>query len=68
LSYLERAILVSDEQIIAVQHLLWDRLRVLAEPDGATALAGLLSGQRARADERIGVIVCGGNTDLASCA
>jgi threonine dehydratase len=60
---------VSDEEIIAAQRLLWDRLRVLAEPGGATALAGLLSGQHAvRAGERIGVVVCGGNMDPARFA
>jgi threonine dehydratase len=59
-------ILVSDEEIIAAQRLLWDRLRVLAEPGGAAALAGMLSGQHAtRADERVGVVVCGGNMDPA---
>jgi threonine dehydratase len=64
--FVERVMLVSDEQIAAAQRLLWDRLRVLAEPGGATALAGLLSGQyRAAAGERIGVVVCGGNVDPA---
>jgi threonine dehydratase len=67
--FVERVILLSDEEIVAAQRLLWDRLRVLAEPGGATALAGLLSGEyRARAGERIGVVVCGGNTDPARFA
>ena len=68
-SFVERVILLSDEEIVAAQRLLWDRLRVLAEPGGATALAGLLSGEyRARAGERIGVVVCGGNIDPARFA
>jgi threonine dehydratase len=62
--YVERIVLVSDEEIVAAQRLLWDRLRVLAEPGGATALAGLLSGRyAARAEERVAVVVCGGNVD-----
>ena len=67
--FVERVALVSDGEIVAAQRLLWDRLRVLAEPGGAAALAGLLSGQyRARAGERIGVVVCGGNMDPARFA
>jgi threonine dehydratase len=62
--YVERVILVSDAEILAAQRLLWDRVRVLAEPGGAAALAGMLSGRYgARAGERVGVVVCGGNVD-----
>jgi threonine dehydratase len=38
-------------------------LRVVAEPGGATAFAALLSGRyQPRAGERVGVLLCGGNT------
>jgi threonine dehydratase len=64
--YVAAAVLVSDEAIRAAQRLLWDRLRVLAEPGGATALAALLSGSfTPPAKARIGILVCGGNTDPA---
>ena len=63
--FVERVILVSDDDIVAAQRLLWDRLRILAEPGGATALAGLLGGSCAG---RVGVVVCGGNTDPARFA
>ena len=64
--YVERVVLVSDDQIRQAQRVLWDRLRVLAEPGGATACAGLLFGDyRPREGERVGVVVCGGNTDPA---
>ena len=63
--FVERVILVRDEDIVASQRLLWDRLRILAEPGGATALAGLLSEPCAG---RVGVVVCGGNTDPARFA
>jgi threonine dehydratase len=56
-------VLVNDEDIRAAQRKLWDRLRVVAEPGGAAALAGLLSGKvRTRPGERVGVVVSGGNT------
>jgi threonine dehydratase len=56
-------VLVNDEDIRSAQRKLWDRLRVVAEPGGAAALAGLLSGKvRTRPGERVGVVVSGGNT------
>lgn len=58
------SVLVDDEAIRSARRLLWEDCRVLAEPAGATALAGLTSGAyRPAAGERIGVIVCGGNSD-----
>jgi len=58
------SILVSDEEILAAQKRLWETLRIAAEPGGATAFAGLFSGRyKPEPGERVGVIVCGGNTD-----
>ena len=62
-SHVERVVLVSDEAIVAAQHALWNILRVVAEPGGATAFAALLSRRyRPQPGERVGVLVCGGNT------
>ena len=70
--YIERVVLVSDPAILRAQAALWDILRVAAEPGGAAALAALLSGQyKPRPGERVGVLVCGGNTtavDFAAAA
>ena len=61
--------LVSDEQIVAAQRLLWDRLRIVAEPGGATALAALMAGQyRPEPGEHVVALVCGSNTDPATVA
>jgi threonine dehydratase len=61
--HVERVVLVSDDAIRAAQESLWQSLRIVAEPGGAAALAALLSGQiRPRANERVGIVVCGGNT------
>src|SRR5882757_7215278 len=58
--------LVADEAILAAQRLLWDRLRVAAEPGGAAALAALISGRYApRPNEKVGVLLCGANVDAA---
>jgi threonine dehydratase len=57
------SVLVPDEAILEAQWLLWDGLRILAEPGGAALLAALVSGVYLPEDgERVGVIVCGGST------
>ena len=61
--YVERVVLVSDDQIRQAQERLWDVLRLVAEPGGAAAFAALSSGQyKPRPGERVGLIVSGGNT------
>jgi len=61
------ALLVTDDAVRAAQRALWDELRVIAEPAGATALAALMSGvYRPAAGERVGLLVCGANTEPGS--
>ncbi len=56
-------VLVTDDDIRAAQAALWEGMRIVAEPGGAAAFAAVLSGRyRRAADERVGVLVCGGNT------
>src|ERR1041385_4842481 len=65
--FVNDSILVSDDEILVAQKRLWETLRIAAEPGGATAFAGLLSGRyKPEHGERVGVIVCGGNTDKVS--
>ena len=61
--HVDRVMLVADETIRDAQLALWERLRIVAEPGGAAALAPLLSGAYVPTKgERIGVLICGGNT------
>lgn len=61
--YVDRVVLVADDAIQRAQEALWDTVRVAAEPGGATALAALLSGTYVpRTEERVGIVVSGGNT------
>jgi threonine dehydratase len=56
-------VLVTDDTIRQAQKALWEKLRIVAEPGGATPLAALLSGRyRPQPGERVGVMVSGGNT------
>jgi threonine dehydratase len=61
--YVEKVILVSDDEISQAQEALWSVLRAVTEPGGAAAFAALLSRRYEPApDERVGVLLCGGNT------
>lgn len=61
--HVESVVLVPDDAILEAQEKLWSVVRVLAEPGGAAAFAALLTrGYRPKARERVGVLVCGGNT------
>ena len=57
------SLLVSEEDIAAARRTLWRELRLAVEPAGATAYAALQTGAVDFRDQRVGVIVCGGNTD-----
>jgi threonine dehydratase len=62
-AYVDRVLLVTDEEIVAAQRALWEVARVVAEPGGATAFAALHGGRyRPAPGERVGVIVSGANT------
>jgi threonine dehydratase len=57
-------LLVTDAAIADAQRALWSTLRIAVEPGGAAALAALLSRRyRPRPHQRIGVLLCGANTD-----
>ncbi len=62
--YVQSSLLVTDDEILDAQKRLWEAARIIAEPGGAAAFAGLLSGRyKPEPGERVGVIVCGGNTE-----
>ena len=61
------SVLVPDDAIMRTRRVLWEELRVAAEPGGATALAAVLCGAyRPERGERLTAVVCGGNTDPAT--
>ena len=62
-AFVERPLLVSDDDIRTAQAALWDKVRVVTEPGGAAAFAALLSGKFTPAPgEHIAVLLCGANT------
>ena len=66
-AHIERVVLVTDDAIRNAQRMLWEGLRLVAEPGGCTAFAALLSGAYQPAvGERVGVVVSGANTTAVS--
>lgn len=65
--HVAQSVLVTDDAIRDAQKTLWEKLRLVAEPGGATAFAALLSKRYLpKPDEKVAVLVCGSNpTDLA---
>jgi threonine dehydratase len=62
-AHIERVVLVTDDAILRAQRMLWEGLRLVAEPGGCTAFAAILSGAYRPAEgERVGVVVSGANT------
>ncbi len=57
---------VSEAEIVAAMRLLWERLKLVVEPTGALGLAAALAGRVETKGRRVGVILSGGNVDLAA--
>lgn len=65
--FVERVLLVQDEDIRSAQQVLWNEMRIVAEPGGAAAFAAVLSKKyRPVNTERVGILVCGGNADAVT--
>ena len=67
--FVDRVAVVDDEAVKRAQRALWENLRIIVEPGAAAPPAALLSGTyRPDEGERVGVLVCGANTDPGSIA
>lgn len=56
---------VSDDQIRAAMRLLVERLKLVVEPSGAVGLAAALSGLLPKKARRVGIVLSGGNIEIA---
>ena len=56
---------VDDPALLRTMFYLWERLKLVVEPTGALGAAALFEGTAAQGADRIGVILSGGNVDLA---
>lgn len=59
---------VTDEDLLKWMFFLWERMKVVVEPTGMLAAAALLEGKIEAKGKRVGVVLSGGNVDLAWAA
>jgi threonine dehydratase len=55
---------VPDAAIVAAMRALWEVMKIIVEPSGATAYAAVAAGHPEVRAKRVGVVVSGGNLDL----
>lgn len=60
----ERIIRVSEQEIIDAMRLIWTRLKIICESSCAVALAALIKEKEEFKDQKVGIIISGGNVDL----
>jgi threonine dehydratase len=59
---------VSDPELVEAMRFVWERMKLVVEPTGVLGLAAALSGRVPVQGRKVGVILSGGNVDLAEAA
>ncbi len=59
---------VEDHALLKAMFFLWERMKIVVEPTGALAACALLEGRVDARGKRVGVVLSGGNVDLAWAA
>jgi threo-3-hydroxy-L-aspartate ammonia-lyase len=68
LRHVHDIITVSDEELVEAMRFLWERMKLVVEPTGALATAGVLARREDVRNRRVGIILSGGNADLKAIA
>jgi len=56
---------VSEDEIIASMHFVWERMKIVIEPSSAVAIAAAIKHKKELKGKRVGIIITGGNVDLS---
>ncbi|MBB3167369.1 pyridoxal-phosphate dependent enzyme [Simiduia aestuariiviva] len=64
-AHVDNMLTVSEADIVAAMALLWTRLKLVVEPSSAVPLAAVMANPDRFAGKRVGIILSGGNVDLA---
>jgi threonine dehydratase len=62
--HVSEIVTVPEAAIISAMRLIWERMKIIVEPSAAVPLGALLSGKLRMQQQRIGIILSGGNVDL----
>ena len=57
---------VTEEEIVSAMRLIWERMKIIVEPSSAVTLAALLRDKANFSNQKIGIVISGGNVDLAN--
>jgi threonine dehydratase len=66
--YVDDMLTVSDEELLKSMFFLWERMKIVVEPTGTLAACALLEKKLDARGKRVGVVLSGGNVDLAWAA
>lgn len=64
-NHVEDILTVSEDEILSALRLVWERMKIMIEPSSAVPVAALLKNSGVFAGMRVGVILSGGNADVA---
>jgi threonine dehydratase len=62
--HVDDIVTVSEESIVQAMRTLWEVLKLVVEPSGAVAYAGIIDGKLNVRTQRVGLVLTGGNLDL----
>ena len=68
MKHVQDVITVTDAELVEAMRFLWERMKLVVEPTGALATAGVMSGPVDVRHRRVGIIISGGNVDLKAAA
>jgi threonine dehydratase len=68
LRYVDDMLTVDDDELAQAMFFLWERMKVVVEPTGTLAACAVLNGKIDLQGKRVGVVLSGGNVDLAWAA
>lgn len=64
-SLVDRIIRVEEQEIVFAMKLVWERMKIVVEASSAVPLAALIRTPEIFKDQKVGIIVSGGNVDLS---
>ena len=62
--YVDRIVRVTEVEIVSAMRLIWERMKIIVEPSSAVALAAFISEKHLFKNQKVGIILSGGNVDL----
>jgi len=57
---------VSEQEIKEAMKMVWERMKIIIEPSSAVAVAAVLKNKKMFKSKKVGIIISGGNVDLAN--